>query len=107
MRAGKHYVSFQVNDDDPSENLGIFCGIMRPTTKEITCLTKCCPTGDDLSSFSLKEYETLYQNNNIDCCLMSTLSGRDFIRYRWREWTESELIAMNEEQREQAESDAK
>jgi len=104
MRSGKHYVSFQVNDDDPSENLGIFCGIMRPTTKEVTCLTKCSPTGDDLSSFSLKEYETLYQNNNIDCCLMSTSIGIGMLRRRWKQWKDSELLAMNdEEQREQAE----
>ena len=35
MRAGKHYVSFQVDDDDPVTNYGIACGIMRPTTNDI------------------------------------------------------------------------
>ena len=31
MRAGRHVVSLQVNDNDPSSNYGISCGIMRPT----------------------------------------------------------------------------
>jgi len=38
MRAGKHYVSFQVNDDDSPASNGIHCGIMRPTTNDIISL---------------------------------------------------------------------
>ena len=40
MRAGKHFVSFQVNDNNPTK-YGILCGIMRPTTNDITSLRKC------------------------------------------------------------------
>ena len=43
MRAGKHCVSFQVSNDDPSPNYGIACGIMRPTTNDITSLDSCFP----------------------------------------------------------------
>ena len=98
MRSGKHYVSFQVNDDDPSENLGITCGIMRPTTNDITRLDRCHSAGDDLSRFSLKDYEMLYGDNNIDCCLFNTFMGCGLIRERWKEWKESELMDMDEEQ---------
>ena len=41
MRSGKHSVSFQVTDNDPETNGGIACGIMRPTTKDITSLDRC------------------------------------------------------------------
>jgi len=64
MRAGKHCVSFQVNDDNPTK-YGILCGIMRPTREDITSLAQCHPTDDDLSSFSLKDYEVLHQNNGL------------------------------------------
>ena len=64
MRSGKHSVSFQVNGNNPAEN-GVFCGIMRPTTKDITSLDRCNPTMDDLSRFSLKDYDNLH-NDNID-----------------------------------------
>ena len=43
MRAGKHHVSFQVNDTNPTLSRGITLGIMRPTTKDITSLAKCSP----------------------------------------------------------------
>jgi len=100
MRAGKHSVSFQVNDGNPSMNYGITCGIMRPTTKDITSTSlDCChPLIHDLSRFSLKEYETLYRNN-VDCCLYSTNMGFGVLRPRWKRWEESELIVMDEEQR--------
>ena len=103
MRAGKHYVSFQVTDDDPSTNYGISCGIMRPTTNDITILEKCYPANCDLSTFSLKDYERLHTDNNVDCCLLSTYYGNGIIRSKWREWKESELRAMNEGQRWHAE----
>ena len=98
MRAGKHYVSFQVDDDAPTTNGGIACGIIRPTTKNITNLPRCNPINHDLSRFSLKDYEMLH-NNNVDCCLFDTCTGEGLFRKRWREWTESELIAMDEGQR--------
>jgi len=82
MRAGKHYVSFQVNDDN-SEASGISCGIMRPTTKDITSLESCNPVRDDLSSFSLKKYDMLH-SDNIDCCLLNTAMGLGFFRKRWK-----------------------
>ena len=75
MRTGKHYVSFQFNDMNPTASRGIQCGIMRPTTKDITSLERCYPAGDDLSGFSLKGYETLYSDNNIDCCLIKHKYG--------------------------------
>ena len=81
MRAGKHYVSFQVNDDAPKQNLGVTLGIMRPTTKDITTVKGCHPGSDDLSMFSLKNYEMLHCNN-IDCCLMNTYFGTGYIRKR-------------------------
>jgi len=97
MRSGKHYVSFQVNDEDPASNFGITCGVMRPTTKGITKgLTKCNPLHDDLSRFSLKDYEMLYGDNNVDCCLFNTFMGCGLIRERWKKWEDSELLAMNE-----------
>ena len=40
MRAGKHTVSFQV---DMTAEVGISCGIMRPTTKDIARLEHCYP----------------------------------------------------------------
>ena len=99
MRAGRHYVSFQVNDDHPESNGGIACGIMRPTTKDITSEECCFPVGNDLSRFSLKDYEILHGSANVDCCLMNTWSGICLIRRRWKEWEESELLAMDEGQR--------
>jgi len=98
MRAGKHYVSFQVNDKYPSSNLGITCGIMRPTREDITSLEDCNPA-DDLSRFSLKDYEMLHGNDNVDCCLLSTWLGNGLTRKRWKKWKESELMAIDEEQR--------
>ena len=87
MRSGKHYVSFQVNDDNPSENLGVSCGIMRPTTNDITTLIRNChPAQYDLSAFSLKEYETLH-HNNIDCCLMNTYFGDGYVCKGWKSTT--------------------
>jgi len=82
MRAGKHCVSFQVNDDNPAK-YGILCGIMRPTREEITSLAQCHPADDDLSSFSLKDYEMLHQNN-VDCCLLNTCTGNGLLRRRWK-----------------------
>ena len=83
MRAGKHYVSFNVSDDDPASNGGIACGIMRPTTKDITSLSSCSPHIENLSRFSLKDYKTLHHNNNIDCCLLNTSSGCGLIHRMW------------------------
>jgi len=103
MRAGKHSVSFDVTNDGDRRSYGIACGIMRPTTKNITSLTSCQPVYDDLSRFSLKDYGRLHCNNNVDCCLMNTFLGRGFIRKRWKKWEYSELLAMDEEQRLQAE----
>jgi len=100
MRAGKHSVSFNI--DNPTGFGGLLCGIMRPTTKDITSLTKCCPYAEDLSMFSVKEYETLYSDNNADCCLLSTFGGIGIVRRRWKKWERSELMAMNEEQLLQA-----
>jgi hypothetical protein len=102
MRAGRHIVSF--NFDNPNEVNGITLGIMRPTRKDITTLTNSHPGSYDLSTFSLKEYEILHRNN-IDCCLMNTFLGSGFILKRWKEWKESELAAMDEEQREQAKAE--
>ena len=101
MRAGKHHVSFQVNDINPTVSRGITLGIMRPTTKDITSLAKCTPFHDDLSRFSLKDYELLH-NYNVDSCVISTPLGIGMTRRRWKEWEESELLAMNEEQRAEA-----
>ena len=101
MRAGKHSVSFQVNDNDPETNLGIICGIMRPTTIDITSLDSCHPTDNDLSRFSLKDYEILH-SNNVDCCLFITYTGFGIIRRRWKRWTKSELMVMNVGKRLQA-----
>ena len=49
LRAGKHTVSFYV--DNPTRSNGIRLGIMRPTTNDITSLTSCHPVHDDLSNF--------------------------------------------------------
>ena len=104
MRAGKHTVLFQVNEyDDPASSYGILCGIMRPTTKDITRFGHCFILSHDLSSFSLKDYGRLHGDKNVDCCLLNTCTGNALIRKRWKEWEESELLAMDEEQREQAE----
>ena len=103
MRAGRHTVSFQLNDGDVTNKYGVTCGIMRPTTKDIISLGDCHPA-DGLSKFSLKDYETLYRNN-IDCCLMNTVLGTGFIRKRWKLWKESELRAMDRERRLQAEEE--
>ena len=101
MRAGKHCVSFDFTNDGDRRSYGITCGIMRPTTKDITSLERCYPA-DDLSSFSLKDYATLYGDDNVDCCLMNTFLGSGFIRKRWKRWTNVELAAMDGEQLEQA-----
>ena len=81
MRAGKHCVSFQFQlsmDEEQRWNEAVLhatraatdlaCGIMRPTTKDITSekyepLDTCDPTIEDLSRFSLKQYE-----GDVDCC---------------------------------------
>ena len=103
MRAGKHYVSFQVDEIDPTTDYGsILCGIMRPTMKDITSLRKCFPVDEDLSSFSLKDYEILHTDDNVDCCAMNTNMGNGLILKRWKKWEESELMAMDERQRIQA-----
>ena len=102
MRAGKHHVSFQVNDNDPSLNYEISCGIMRPTTEDITSLQRCSPTDDDLSGYSLKDYGILHRNN-VDCCLVDACMGCCLTRKRWKIWEESELMRMNGEQRMKAE----
>jgi len=53
---------------------------MRPTTKDITSLTNCHPAQDDLSRFSLKDYEKL--PINVDCSLL----------HRWETWNESMAV---------------
>jgi len=102
MRAGKHNVSFQINDDDPSTNYGIRCGIMRPVKNGITSLECCSPLHYDLSRFSLKDYEMLYGDDNVDCCMLDTIFGHFLFRKRWKKWERSELMAMDDGQREQA-----
>jgi len=98
MRAGKHSVSFDFTNDGDRRSYGI-CGIMRPTTKDITTLTRSCnPLIRDLSSVSLKDYAMLH-SNNVDCCLISTSMGIGMIRRQWKKWERSELMAMDEEQR--------
>jgi len=101
MRAGRHSVLFAF---DTLEGVGgsIRCGIMRPTTKDITSLEQCNPVHNDLSSFSLNDYETSYQKNRVDCCLLNTYNGNQLIRRRWKEWNESELMAMGEDTRSRA-----
>jgi len=102
MRAGKHTVSFYVDNTTRSNN-GITLGIMRPTTNDITSLTSCYPASDDLSRFSLKDYEILHGNDdNVDCCLFNSCTGHGLIRRRWKKWKASELNAMNDGQRVQA-----
>ena len=91
MRAGKHCVSFQTNCRPRSYE--VHCGIMRPTTKDITSLDSCYPA-DDLSMFSLKEYEILHGDDNVDC-LLGTYNGKGVVRRRWRKCKKSELITMN------------
>jgi len=100
MRAGKHRVSFQVNHGGDSPNTAVQCGIMRPTTKDISFinisgLDSCNPASDDLSRFSLKDYEMLHNDNNVDCCLFNTHMGIGIIPKKWKKWKESELAAMN------------
>lgn len=84
MRAGKHSVSFNV--DNPLGGSGIVLGIMRPTTTDITSLTECYPAGGggDLSRFSLRDYGML-NSYNIDSCLFSTINGW---RFKWERWTD-------------------
>ena len=72
---------------------------MRPTTKDITSLEQCNPVHDDLSRFSLNDYETSYHKNRVDCCLLNTYNGNQLIRRRWKKWNESEFMAMNEDTR--------
>ena len=93
MRAGKHRVSFNI-DNPSANNVGITCGIMRPTTKDIRSLKECHPVHDDLSKYSLKDYETLYGDYNVDCYLLNTYFGNGKIRERWKQWTPSEMMAM-------------
>jgi len=95
MRAGKHSVSFRVTDNHPSFFCSVTCGIMRPTTNDITSLAKCHPAQDDLSRFSLKDYEKL--PINVDCSLLHTFSGSRLIRHRWETWNES--MAVEDERR--------
>jgi hypothetical protein len=90
-------VSFKVCGSD-----GFRCGIMRPTTNDITGLEYCHPGVNDLSVFSLKDYGRLHGDKNVDCCLLNTYLGNCSIRKRWKVWENSELLAMDEEQREQA-----
>ena len=66
---------------------------MRPTTNDITSLTSCHPVHDDLSRFSLKDYENLH-NDNVDCCLLDTCMGNGEQKLRWKKWEESELAAL-------------
>ena len=87
MRAGIHHISFQVYANDPLQHPnygGIICGIMRPTTNDITSLETCHPA-DNLSRFSLKDYENLH-NDNVDVCLLSTNMGNGILRSRWKRW---------------------
>ena len=79
MRAGKHSVSFNINN--PTGDSGITLGIMRPTTEDITSLKGCYPAWENLSRFALKNYGSLHCNN-IDCCLLSTCNGNAFCK-RW------------------------
>ena len=44
----------------------------------------------------------LHSDNNVDCCLMCTWFGTGLVRRRWKKWERSELLAMDDEQREQA-----
>ena len=101
MRSGKHCVSFQANCRTRSYEVEI--GIMRPTTNDITVVLNCGPVWKDLSRFSLKGYEMLYGDNNVDCCLLGTYTGYGLIRERWKQWRDSELAAMDGEQRAEAE----
>ena len=55
---------------------------MRPTREDITSLTKCYPAFDNLSSFTLKDYGSLHGDDNVDCCLLSTIDGKAFCM-RW------------------------
>jgi len=87
MRAGMHSVSFQVIGD-PTK-YGIQCGVMRPTTKDITSLTECYAAAQDLSSFSLKVYEMF--SNNVDCCMLSTSTGKGLLRKRWKNQEDGSL----------------
>jgi len=96
LRAGKHSVSFNV--DNPTGSNGITLGIMRPTREDITRLKRCHPL-DDLSKFSLEDYWKLHGDKNVDCCLLNTRGGCGYIRKRWKVWERSELMAMDEEQR--------
>jgi len=89
MRSGKHSVSFQVNN--PSGGGTIALGIMRPTTKHITTLASIHPVRN-LSRFSLKKYEILHTDNNVDCCVMNTHSGNILFRNNWTEENSVEMI---------------
>ena len=87
MRAGIHHISFQVYANDPLQHPnygGIICGIMRPTTNDITSLETCHPA-DNLSRFSLKDYEKLY-SDNVDVCLLNTYMGHGLLRSIWKRW---------------------
>ena len=87
MRVGKHSVSFNVINQSGAS--GILIGIMRPTTKDITSMEHCHPVAHDLSMFSLRDYESLY-NNNVDCCLLSTFNGRAFCK-RWKVHSQTDI----------------
>jgi len=68
----------------PLEYFAELCVVMRPTTKDITSLESCHPA-DDLSSFSLKDYEMLH-SDNVDVCLLNTHHGNGIIRSGWNRW---------------------
>lgn len=44
----------------------------------------------------MKDYESLYNDNNVDCCVLNTFTGRGVTRERWKKWKDSELMAMDE-----------
>lgn len=90
MKAGKHSVSFQIINQSGAS--GILIGIMRPTTKDITSLEHCHPVAHDLSSFSLKKYEILHTDNNIDCCVLGTRMGNIFFCNNWIDQGSFEII---------------
>jgi len=111
MRAGKHSVSFQFQltmDEEQRWNEAVLhatraaagfhrkdlaCGIMRPTTKDITSenyepLDTCDPTEEDLSRFSLKQYE-----GDVDCCMLNAKVGKG-LRARWEDTEVDDRYAL-------------
>jgi len=102
MRNGKHSISFHINNPREPEGIGIFCGIMRPTMRDITSLERCNPTWNNLSMFSLKRYEIdeRVQQERVDSCLFNTHRGNCVMRV-WNE--ESHQECFNWEGQEQSE----